>query len=474
MAAMSTRGPGRRRRQFQHVTTSVHEAFGQFLAVPTFIILAFIACAGLVWALDHSSASWLEPARDGLSDHLFSDRSATIDLMLATAGGVFAVMSITFAILLLAVQQSAASMSSQVFDQFLKRPLNQIYFGYIVGLVAYLLIVLALADQQDTPVFGATLALVLTITALYLVLLLVYHTVDQMRPTTVVGAIHDYTLKARARQEPLLAKTRRESTSDAPRAAVVSADTNGYLTGIAVAALARHLRPCSADTEVVLRHPIGTYVSYHDTVAEIRCHSHDEAARLAPLVQSVLRINPRRDLGNDPSFGIFELTTIAWVATSTAQSNPARAVPIIGALRDLLARWTTDTDAGKPEAPPLPVVYPDNLITELLEAFASLYVVASESMQFQTYAGVCRALAIALPRLRARERDKVEDVVLRGMSVLGEIPLTAELETSLEHLAAAMQADGRVRAVAAIRHALLQLRSTIGELNSRGTRTGSG
>jgi hypothetical protein len=445
--------------------------------MPTFIILVFIACAGLVWALDHSSVSWLEPARDGLSDHLFSDRSATIDLMLAIAGGVFAVMSITFAILLLAVQQSAASMSSQVFDQFLKRPLNQIYFGYIVGLVAYLVIVLALADQQQTPVFGATLALVLTVIALYLVLLLVYHTVDQMRPTTVVGAIHDYTLKARTRQEALLAKTRRESASDAPCAAVVLADTNGYLTGIALAALARHMRPCSADTEVVLQHPIGTYVSYHDTVAEIRCRSHDEAARLAPLVQSVLRINPRRDLGNDPSFGIFELTTIAWVATSTAQSNPARAVPIIGALRDLLARWTADDDAAEPDvppdAPPLPVVYPDNLITDLLEAFGALFVVASESMQFQTYAGVCRALAIALPRLKAPERDQVEDVVLRGMSVLGEIPLTAELELSLEELASAMQADGRVRAVAAIRRALLQLRSTIGELNSRGTRTGS-
>jgi hypothetical protein len=208
-------------------------------------------------------------------------------------------------------------------------------------------------------------------------------------------------------------------------------------------------------------------------MAEIRSRSVDEAARLAPLVQEALRINPRRDLGDDPAYGIFELSTIAWVATSTAKSNPSRAVLIVGALRDLLARWTTGDPAAEPETSPLAVVYHDNLITELLEAFESLFVVASESMQFQAYAEICRALAVALPRLSPPQQQKVEDVVLRGISVLGDIPLTAQLEASLEQLASVMCEHGGGRGAAAIRRVLVQLRSTVGELNSRSTRTGA-
>jgi uncharacterized membrane protein len=42
--------------------------------------------------------------------------------------------------MLVAIQQSASSLTAQVFDQFLRRRTNQFYFGFFVGLGAYSLL----------------------------------------------------------------------------------------------------------------------------------------------------------------------------------------------------------------------------------------------------------------------------------------------------------------------------------------------
>lgn len=458
-------------RALQSTRTTVRVAFQQFLAVPTLIVLIIASLGILTYALDQSGVSWIESVREDLRDGVFTDKDATSDLLLAIAGGVIGVMSITFAILLLAVQQTASSMTSQVFDQFLKRPLNQIYFGYIVGLAVYLLIVLASGDPLDNPVFGASFALILTITALYLILILVYHTIEQMRASTVVSAIHDYTLTARTRQLPLIQQTRRKAASGAPCEAVVHADTHGYVTEIQLAKLKHELEGCSPSTEVEFAVSIGSWVAFEDVIAEIRSHSREEARALAPLVQGALRINGRRNLDDDAAYGITQLSTIAWVAVSTAKSNPSRAVLIVRNLRDILSRWAPRDPAEEPETEALPVVYEDNVMSELMNALESLLVVSSESMQYQTYAEICRTFAVTFERLPAAAQDRAEDVILRGLAVLGDHALTAELEESLEQLRLALLASERDRAARAIELAIRQLRDTVGRLNSRSTRT---
>jgi hypothetical protein len=85
-------------------------------------------------------------------------------------------------LLLLIVQQSASTMTTQVFDQFLRRRSNQMYFGFFVGLAVYTLITLATVDEPFNPVFAATLAFVLTVIALFLLIVLFYATIHQKRP----------------------------------------------------------------------------------------------------------------------------------------------------------------------------------------------------------------------------------------------------------------------------------------------------
>jgi hypothetical protein len=139
-------------------------------------------------------------------------------------------------------------------------------------------------------------------------------------------------------------------------------------------------------------------------------------------------------------------------------------------LHDLLARWSA---ADEPEAhldEPLPVIYPDNLMTSVLDGFESLAVAASESMQHQTYAAILTALAVMFPRLQPGERQRAEDVVLRSLSGLGDHILTRDLDEALADMAGALDLAHAGRTAQAIRVARSGLAESIGRLNSRSTR----
>ncbi len=140
--------------------------FSSFLAIPTVVIAAFMLLALGSSMLEQADLATLRPFRSFMQDHVFGNTQATSNLLGTIAGGIITVTSITFSLLLLAMQQSAASMTAQVFDQFLQRRLNQLYFGFFVGIALYALPVLATVDPPFNPVLGASLALLLTIVAL--------------------------------------------------------------------------------------------------------------------------------------------------------------------------------------------------------------------------------------------------------------------------------------------------------------------
>jgi len=102
--------------------------------VPLAVVAAFVVAAVVSIFLDQSHAS-LRGLRHVLG-HIVGVGAATAALS-AIAGGLVTVTSITFSVLLLAVQQTAASLSPVVFDQFVRRRANQVYLGYFVGLGIY-------------------------------------------------------------------------------------------------------------------------------------------------------------------------------------------------------------------------------------------------------------------------------------------------------------------------------------------------
>jgi hypothetical protein len=117
-------------------------------------------------------------------------------------------------------------------------------------------------------------------------------------------------------------------------------------------------------------------------------------------------------------------------------------------------------------------VYSDNVLTRLADAFASLAVAASESMQHQTCSAVLRSLATLFERLPQDLRDRVEEVVLRTLPTLGDPVLTAELDIALLDLGAALRRAQRLQTAATVDKARSELARSIGKLRSRATRAG--
>lgn len=454
---------------------NVRRAFSEFLALPTLVIFAFLGLAIGTYLLDASAAERAEPVRAFLEQRLFRSAGATGDLLGTIAGGVITVTSITISLLIVAIQQSASTMTTHVFDQFLRRSYNQLYFGFFVGLTLYALVTLATVNEPFNPVYGGAVAVFLTVVGLYLLILLLYTTIDQMRPAVIVEAIHDHTLAARERQMKLVRCARRDPQLTGMVLERVHSERHGFVTHIAFDAIGRAAIDAAGSPdriEIVLHTPIGSYVSFGDAIAEIQGAGDIPTKELSRKIQAAVRLEGQRDFAFDAAFGIEQLEMVAWTSISTSKSNPAPGVLAVRALRDILARWSTEEAQVEAEraVAMLPVVYDDNPFARLFDTLESLGVAASESLQHQTLAEIARALSATYGRLPSEWRARADDVILRLLPSLGEHVLTAELDAALTGLVRETRAAGSEESARALSSAQGDLRRTIGRLGSRATR----
>jgi len=446
---------------------AVKRAFTEFLALPTLIIAGFLLLAIASYAVDGAKISSLAPVREILKRHVFSNAKATSDLLGAVAAGIISVTSLTITLLLIVVQQSAASMTSQVFDQFLRRKTNQLYFGFFVGLALYSLITLATVNDPFNPVFGGTMAFVFTVVALYLLVLLMYTTINQMRPVEIIEAIYNHILTSRAAQLQLIEQTRREPALEGRFSKLIKVDKHGYVAKIDIEKIGAALNDHN-DCEVVMLVSIGHYLSFADELALVKAGTEADTERIGTEVLQAVRLYRQRDIDFDAAYGIEQLETIAWTSISTSKSNPAPGLLTIRSLRAILARWSADEPKNKPAK--WPIVYTDDTVDKLMNAFETLAVVSSESMQHQNYIEVLKTAAVLFNRLPSGLQLRMEDILLRILSVLGDHALTAELEEALLKVISTLQSAGRFATAAAIQIALEELRASVGKLNSRSTR----
>jgi uncharacterized membrane protein len=455
---------------------AVRRAFAEFLLVPTAIIVAFLLLAGGTFSLDRSHAAWLLPLRSILQTFVFADAQATRDLLSTIAAGIITITSITISLLLIALQQSAGALTHQVYDQFLRTWHNQVYFGVFVGLPLYALVTLASVGPLN-PVIGGIVALLLTVMALCLLLVLFYTMVNQMRPVVIIEAIHDHVLRARQAQLALLRRTRRSSALAGAVSVPVAAEAHGFVTHIDVDAIEAAVRAASGSIEVVLRIHLGSYVAFGQLLAEVSARTPAEALAVAATLEGAIRREGERDLAADPLDGVEQLESIGWTAISSAQSDPDAGVLTIYSLRDILARWsvqpggTVEEVAGHDGAC---VVYVDNVLLKLMDAFESLAVSASESMQHQSLAEILRTFELLFERFPDEQQQRVEDIVLRILSGLGDHVLTRDLESALTGLIATLEAAGRPATAAAMLAATRCLGRSIGKLGGRSTRPETG
>ncbi|MDQ6727786.1 MAG: DUF2254 domain-containing protein [Actinomycetota bacterium] len=421
--------------------------------MPLGVVAAFVVMAAATIVFDQSHAGWLSAPRHTLGH--FVGKGAASAALSAIATGVVTVASITFSVLLLAVQQTAGSLSPVVFDQFVRRRSNQVYLGFFVGLGIYAYVVLAAVQPDTPPVLGAALAILLTIIALLILLTLVYSTLNQMRPVNVIFAIRTTALGARERERELLARTRRTPCATGPAEETAVSPGTGYVTGIDLEAVRTALEGAeSAGVELVVT--LGTYVVAGDPVAHVR-GAGDQASQVAAAIGAeVVELGRQRDVEVDATASVEELANIAWTSGSTSKHSPEIASESLNALRDLLCRWSND-DAPTPDpSGVLPVSYRDDDCERVVDAMLDLVAVAHESQQQQTMARVLAAFTETLPRLREVERRRVATGLREAAPLLAQRAWTPKLRSAGARAVAALSQAGCDDAAEALREAFGQ------------------
>jgi uncharacterized membrane protein len=410
---------------------TVVEAFNEFLTLPTIMIVLFVLAALGAYELDRIRPAALESLRAFLQPRFFPSGQSTSDLLSGIATGIMSVTSITVTLLLLVLQQSASSMTTQVFDQFLRRRSNQFFFGFFVGLALFALIAEATSTDNFVPVYSGALVFLGTAMALYMLVLLLYTIINQTRPTEIMAAIHDHILAARGRELHVI-RNSRASPEERGVGEAVHARLHGFVTAIDIDRLGRFLRAHAASA-IMLRVSIGSFVSFNDVLATIHADSDGTRDALEREVHAALRIERKRDVAHDAVYGVEELQTIGWTSISSAKSNPASGLMAVRAMRDVLARWASEgVPPRDPEAPA--VVYVDPTIGRVFDAFETFAVASAESKQQQAFAEVAEAMATLYPRLPAAWRARAEDTVRRILACNGPHLATTQVDHALRQL----------------------------------------
>lgn len=434
------------------------------------VVVGFLLLAFAAYYIDTNAG----PREDwgsiwSLLDRYVGDSDSATGLLETLAGSLITVTSITFSILLLAVQQGASSLTSQIFDQYLRRRSNQYYFGFFVGASLYTLLTLVLTNDAYRPVVGTTIAIVIAAAAMCALVLLIHSTLNQTRSSTIVRSIRAEALAARAKQVEWIERT-------APPAAIrqsgriLVSEVRGYLRHIDVEAIEQRIKDGGLQAIEIIP-SLGDYIQPGGELAIIDSGSGD-AKETDDDLRKALVIEERRDLDRDAAGGINQLAIIAWTATSTAKSNPSAARNACHALSDLLWDWAQEGQLSPPRRGQGRILYNDNVAEELMDAFESLVVAASESMQHQTLASVLHALTSSFDAMPTSSKDRVDDIILNSLCALGDHLPTRVLAVKYRAAIDVLGGDGRRGSAAKVAQAWDRFAAVQGTLQSRGSRHG--
>lgn len=415
-----------------------------FLAIPLGVVALFLIFAAVTYQLDSMvTEEWIHnsPALQFLSN-LFGDDQSVRSLLNTIASAMITVTSITFSLLLVAVQQAAASFSNQILQQFRQRKTNQFYFGFFVGLSLYTLVILATTRELHHPLFGALFAILMTVVALLIILVLIFTTIEQMRGSSVIEEIARNIRAARENEEELLKATRRRPTEGLPVQYTHFARTAGDITGFDLERLRKALDDCAPEAEAVMCATDGVYVGRGDPLVEVRARealAPEAVKALEEAIHDCIHIGEEPRLESNPQVGLGQLATIAWNNTSTAVSNPHPPILICRAVRELAWKWSDKAAIGDETSR---IVYPDYSLRKALSLLEAMGVASAESKQPQTLAELYDAYAALSPKVEGIFREQIEQAVRLSLGALPHHLPTQHLNRSMERLAAALHEVG--------------------------------
>ncbi|MDQ0674310.1 putative membrane protein [Pseudarthrobacter siccitolerans] len=427
-----------------HEASRLQRGVAEFLRLPLMVTISFCVAGVVVSVLDASSTgrSGLRAAAESLVPG-----GGAVDFVSAVATSLLTVTSITFSVLLLAVQQTASSLTPVVLDQFLRRKPNQAYFGFFVGASAFTFLVLGLAREEGpAPVYGACITLLLTIVALVVLLMLIHATIDQMRPESVMRSIHELALEARESELRLLGSTRveRRTFPGAAERSVKVLDS-GYVVTIDLPKLAEVARRVGRNAEILIEGRLGEYLVFAEVVARVVGVDADDDSYDADVL-SAFGIDDVRDVDAESGYALDQLENIAWATATSAGQSPSTAIVAVRSLSDLLGRWLIsgerDRSDRSKDREELPIVYTDGAVARGLSALSNLVIASAESRQVQTCAELVRSFTRLAPRLHPSDVESFQTAIDACMPAVIQHPDAPALHNAMTELEAALHGAG--------------------------------
>jgi uncharacterized membrane protein len=294
--------------------------------------------------VDKRFAATLEPYRRAI----FSGSPEAAQTVLSViAASTITVVSLLFSITIVALQQASTQFSPRIMRNFTRDRGNQIVLGVYLATFLYSLLVLRQiggdGGNGDTGVYGlaVSLAIGFAVACLALLIYFIHHGTTLFQASSIIENVHgalrqhigrlcvsDDTHAAQP-DDPDAREFQRQMGGDPTT--MVTSDCAGFLRSIGGQALANVVND---GAWLIVRQPIGTYVTEGEVLVEVGGMELDEALQRRIRAQFVL--DRERTIRQDPMFGVRQLVDIAVKALSPSINDPTTAEHALSALADAL------------------------------------------------------------------------------------------------------------------------------------------
>ena len=287
-------------------------------------------------------ADWQPLVGTGLEELLWpGERDAATTMLQLVPASVMTATSITFSLMVVALQMSSQQFSPRLLRQFTRDRVFKVVLSVLVATFAYSVSVLRVLDDDVLPGVALLLTYLFSLASLAALVAFIAHVARSLRVETMMLAVHADTSRAMKRfyPEAVDGRTEREQCPPSGDSVVLLSDRSGFIRLVDVPALVNHARDAGIVVWLAVRP--GDHLIRGTPVAQAASTDPggkiDEEAVLALLTRA-LDMGYERTLEQDPSLGFRELTDIAVKALSPALNDPVTADHALGHIGDLLVR----------------------------------------------------------------------------------------------------------------------------------------
>lgn len=275
-------------------------------------------------------------------DYSASTAEAVLAAVVAASVGLVGFV-VTVSVLI--VQMATGTFSARYMRIFYRDWAFKAVLAVLIGTFTFSYTLMRHVEQDDVPNFGVTIAGAFLGLGVLLFVIFLDRAIHRLRPVAVAALV------AKAGRRALRQVLAEAARADAPAvvpapyhapgepALVVRMVRGGAVQAIDFRGLGRWAH--AHDSLVVLRHPIGDFVSAGAALIEVYGPAPDPDAETR--LRSMVALGMERTIEQDPAFAVRIMVDIAVRALSPAVNDPTTAVQVLDHLEDLL-RLVGQTD----------------------------------------------------------------------------------------------------------------------------------